>query len=268
MAALAVVTCFSFFVLANRARRLADDLWSQLGLAQTQANQNINNSFLYGAFYYGGAKNAKHILSGDRVAVVNGLVAYARKYSNSPEFKAAYKTYRDRRKPAEPVREPVTAESVRARERQRLENNLKTAEAGLTSTNPMIRNGAPGRVESIKKELAALDQPDNPTVKRRLDEAARTYESWMKQHQAALQKFEQQYPEDPKALLKKRLQEILDITSDVDYAAELKEAYGKKVFVNPVYEKKPDGWKLAFRAGKPATDAVRAAAQQWLRELP
>ena len=69
-------------------------------------------------------------------------------------------------------------------------------------------------------------------------------------------------------LLKKRLQEILDITADVDYAAELKDGYnGKKVFVNPAYEKKAAEWKLAYRAGKTTTDAVRAAAQQWLAEL-
>ena len=72
-------------------------------------------------------------------------------------------------------------------------------------------------------------------------------------------------------LIKKRLEEILNITADVDYAAELKETEWKgkkwKVFVNPAYEKKSKEWKLAFRAGKPVTDAVRAAAEKWLKEF-
>jgi hypothetical protein len=60
----------------------------------------------------------------------------------------------------------------------------------------------------------------------------------------------------------------LNKTADIDYAAELKDGYkGKKVFVNPTYERKPAEWKLAFRAGKAATDAIRAAAVQWLKEL-
>ena len=83
-----------------------------------------------------------------------------------------------------------------------------------------------------------------------------------------MQNFEMKYPEDPQVLLKKRLQEMIDITAAVDYTAELKEGYqGKKLFVNPDYEKKPAEWKLAFRAGKPATDAVRSAAQEWLKKL-
>ena len=63
------------------------------------------------------------------------------------------------------------------------------------------------------------------------------------------------------------LQEILDVTADVDYNAELKQGPKYKVFVNPVYEKKSKDWKLAYRAGKQAVDAVRAAAQKWLGEI-
>jgi len=40
------------------------------------------------------------------------------------------------------------------------------------------------------------------------------------------------------------------------------------MFVNPLYERKQKEWKLAFRAGKPATDAMRAFAQKWITELP
>ena len=64
---------------------------------------------------------------------------------------------------------------------------------------------------------------------------------------------------------------MLSITADVDYAAELKDAewQGKKwkVFVNPAYERKSKEWKLAYRVGKPVTDAVRTAAEKWLKEI-
>lgn len=267
-AALAICSV-CFIIMAMKTRKMADDVWKQLGLAIPDAHRNINNSFLQGRLYYFGAKNAKNVATSDRVAVVNQLIAYAQKYYGSTEFKTSYQNSRAKLKPAQPQELPaVTEEQIKAEEKQRLEQQLKVAEGNLNSPNSKIKNGAPTAIENIKKQLKALDEPNNPTIKRRLDNANRMNDAIRKQYSADIEKFEARYPEDPQVLLKRRLQEIIDITADVDYAAELKEGYqGKKIFVNPVYEKKPAEWKLAFRAGKPATDAVRAAAQEWLRKL-
>jgi hypothetical protein len=113
--------------------------WADL----TRRQLNIKNSILQGSLYYYGAKNAKNIIAGNRVAVVNEVVAYAKKYSSSPEFKASYKKYRDEMKPKPYEYVPATAEAIKAKERQRLEMNLKTAEEGLNSTNPKIKNVRP-----------------------------------------------------------------------------------------------------------------------------
>ena len=266
----ALAICFlCFFIVAMKTKQMADDIWKQLGLTLPDGQRNINNSFLQGRLYYFGAKNAKNVAIGDRVAVVNQLIAYAQKYYGSPEFKTAYQNSRAKMKPAEPEELPVpTEEQVKAEEKKRLEQQLKVAEENLNSPNSKIKNGAPTAIENIKKQLKALDEPNNPTIKRKLENTNRMNEAIRKQYSSDIQKFEAKYPEDPQILLKKRLQEIIDITADVDYAAELKEGYqGKKIFVNPTYEKKPAEWKLAFRAGKPATDAVRAAAQEWLKKL-
>jgi len=267
----AVISLFCFFAITVKTRTTAEDVWKQLGLPLPEANRNISNSVLQGSLYYYGAKNARNIIAGNRVAVVNDMVAYAKKYCQSAEFKASYKKYRDEAKPKLQEYVPESAEAIKTRERQRLEANLKTAEEGLNSTNPKIKNGAPLRIENIKKELAALDDPDNKTIQRYLDNEKRNAESVAKQNETQLKNFELKYPENPEMLIKKRLQEMLLVTADVDYGAELKEATwsGKKfnVFVNPVYERKSKEWKLAFRAGKPATDAVRAAAEKWLAEF-
>jgi hypothetical protein len=266
---LSVICSLWFFTIAMKAKQMADDVWKQLGLTLPDAHRNINNSFIQGRLYYFGAKNAKNIAQGDRVAVVNQLVAYTKKYARSQEFITAYKDFRAKMKPNEPEALPaVSIETIKEEERKRLEQALKVAEEGLNSPNPKIKNGAPTRIENIKKELKALDDPDNPTIKRKLTQANAMSNAVQQQHATAVQQFELKYPEDPQVLLKRRLQEILDLTADVDYDAELKEGYrGKKIFANPVYEKKPAEWKLAFRAGKQTTDAVRAAAQQWLNEF-
>lgn len=263
------ICVFCFFIVAMKTQHRVDDIWKQLGLPLPDAHRNINNSFLQGRLYYFGAKNAKNVAAGDRVAVVNQLIGYAQKYYSTTEFKTAYQDSRAKFKPAQPEELPVpTEEEVKAEEKKRLEQNLKIAEENLNSPNSKIKNSAPHAIENIKKQIQALDEPNNPTIKRRIDNANRMNEAIRKQYNADIQKFEARYPEDPQVLLKKRLQEIIDITADVDYSAELKEGYrGKKVFVNPVYEKKPAEWKLAYRAGKPATDAVRTAAQEWLKKL-
>ena len=265
--ALFLISLFSFFIVSWKTRKIADDLWQQLGLTQFEANKNINYSFLYGHFSYLGAKNAKNVAIGNRVAIINDLAAYAKKYSNSEEFKREYQNYRNNNKPAEPVAPQITPDMIRAEEKVRLEKAIKTAEAGANSPNEKIRNSVPLRLENLKKELSELEDPNNKKIKMRMDNATRSHEYATKTYNQALQKFEEKYPENPQLLIKRRLQEILNITADVDFNAELKDQNGLKLFVNPQYESKPLEWKHAFRAGKPATDAVRAIAQQWLQQL-
>ena len=270
---LSLIGFFCFFALAMKVNKTLEDIWKQLGLTEPEAQKNINNSFMQGRFYYIGAKNARNVVVGDRVAVVNQLVAYAKKYASSPEFIKYYQEYQNKRSetirrslPTKP--EQKTVESIKAEEKVLLEKRLVTAETYLKSENPNVKKSATVQVENIKKEMQALDDPNNPVVKRKLDLASRNYDYQLKVYNQAMQNFEAKYPSDPKPILMQRLQEILTITADIDYSAELKDGNnGNKVFVNSTYEKKSAEWKLAFRAGKAATDAVRAAAQQWLNEL-
>lgn len=267
----AIITLFCFFSIAIKVRKMADDVWKQLGLPLPEANMNIRNSMVNGTLYYYGAKNARAVAAGNRAAMVNEMFVYARKYTSSAEFKSNYQKYINGLKPKVYEYVPETAESIKARERQRLEASLKSAQDGLNSTNPKIKNGAPMRIENVKKEIAALNDPENKTIKRLIENEKKMHESVIKQNEDQLKKFEEKFPPDPQVMIKKRLEEILKITADVDYAAELKdiEWRGKKLrgFVKPEYERKSKEWKLAFRAGKPATDAVRAAAEKWLKEF-
>lgn len=260
----------SFVSICSAVVGLTDDVFKQLGCSPDVVNNTINWNFINGTFQYFG-KNLHDRPAAERIAIMNGLVSYARKYLTTSDFKAFYKRQRDMSKP-KPIPPPEeTAKIIRAREKERLERNLEAAEQSLQSTNPKLRNGAPMRIENIKKELAALDDPNNKIIKQKLDDLNARKAYIQSENEKNLKKWEARYPENTQVLLKQRLQEILDITADVDYSAELVERpyRGKtfQYFSNPEYEKKPAEWKLAFRAGKPLTDAVRAAAQQWLKEL-
>lgn len=263
-----LISIVCFFLLAMKVQKLTDDVWKQLGLNMPDGNKNILTSFKNGRFYYYGARNARNIVAGNRVAIVNELATHAKKYAASEDFKKEYQAYRASRKPAEYQKlEVPTVTEIKAQEKERIENAIKATEANANHPNSKVKNAVPYRLEALKKELTALEDPNNRVIKQKIDQATRYNEQIDKQYQQALQKYETDYPENPQLLIKKRLQDILAITSDVDYDAELKDAYNKKVFVNPLYERKPLEWKLAFRAGKPATDAVRAFAEQWLKQL-
>jgi hypothetical protein len=89
----------------------------------------------------------------------------------------------------------------------------------------------------------------------------------IRQRDEAMKALEKTYPADPRVLIAMRLRRYLDVTRDVDYAAQLVDKDKKKVFADATLEARPAEWKMSFRAGKPATDAARAFAQKWLNDL-
>jgi hypothetical protein len=89
----------------------------------------------------------------------------------------------------------------------------------------------------------------------------------MKGHQAALKKWETDYPKDPNVLVARRLKEFLALSASVDFQAETVKKGRMVKFVKPAYEEKSEDWKMCYRAGKEAVDAARAAATEWLKEL-
>jgi len=262
-----LVSLVSFLTLALKARKFADDVWTQLGITPKDGISNIHTSIQSGYLSYYGAKNAKDIAIGERTAVINQLVAQAKKYITSDEFKRRYENERKLRMPKEPQLFEISVDEIRAKEKQRIEQAIKQTEANANHPNPKVKNGVPKALENLNAELKTVDDPNNKNVQREIKQLESWNNAAVAQYKTQLQKLDADYPPNPQDMIKKRLQQILDVTADVDYSAELKEAGQFKVFANPLYEKKPKEWKLAFRAGKETTDAVRAIAQRWLLEI-
>ena len=251
---------------AWKTNKLADDLWKQLGITSTDGNAFIYHSVRNGNIgYY--VKNAKNIAQNDRIEIVNDLIVHARKYVASEDYKRRYENERKLRKPAEPQLIPINVEEIRASEKAIIEQQIKQTEANANHPNPKIKNGVPAALENLKKELKALDDPNSKRIQNRVKQDQAMNDAIMAKYKKDLQDIETILPPNPQDLIKKRLQEILDVTADVDFNAELKEVGKFKVFVNPLYEKKSKDWKLAFRGGKELTELVRASAKKWLQEI-
>jgi len=123
--------------------------------------------------------------------------------------------------------------------------------------------------ESIKQMQAQMDKmatdPEQKELMRQMVEMQRAENQ--NQYAEELKVWEENYPADPRLLIKKRIGDFLDMSADVDFSAKLVQSGSLKRFDNEEYEGKPSEWKLCFRAGKEATEAARAFTQSWLAEL-
>jgi hypothetical protein len=94
------------------------------------------------------------------------------------------------------------------------------------------------------------------------------HESQMSEYKTRLAKWEKDNPTAPTEMIKHWLNEFLNVSKDVDFKAVLIDGDGgKKLFAKTEYERKPDNWKMCFRAGKETVETGRAFAKQWVDEL-
>ncbi len=244
------------------------DVWQQLGVKQEDGNLDIYFS-LTGTLLEYKVKNAKNISQKDRIAIINQLVAYAKKYVSSPEFKKRYDNDRKMSIPVKPRLQKINVDSIKAVAKKEVEEEIKGTEAAANSPNSKVRNAVPYRLEALKKEMKAVEDGTSPRIQQKIKSMEQINQIYADAYKRDLEKLERKFPENPQDLIKRRLQDLLNLTAEVDYNAEtmVHPKTGWTVFVNPEYEHKSSDWKLAFRAGKETTDIVRAAAQKWLAEM-
>jgi len=246
--------------------RLGDDFLKQLGITKTSADEKITDGILGGYVNVYGVKNAKNIAFGNRKAVVLDLLAYTKQQINSAAFIKKYNELRDSYKPKEYV--PETPEQDRAASIARAKEAVAQSEKALSNAQPQYKKMFEETVKSAKENLKNEEDPNN----RHQVLYAKNYPSLAKQmkdnYAQQLADWEKKYPTNQLLYVKKRLQEFLDATKDVDYSAELTtKSNGKKYFVNPAYERKDSRWKMAFRAGKEVIDPAREFVQKWIEEI-
>ena len=70
-----------------------------------------------------------------------------------------------------------------------------------------------------------------------------------------------------RAVLKPKLNALVEEASSVDFAAQTVRQGDKLKFVNPAYERKSEVWKALYRAGKAPAAAAIEFARAWLKEL-
>lgn len=241
------------------------DVLAQLGITLDAAKEAIGSIITAGVYNPGlPAQAFKLMPPAARAQAATAGVAWLKTYVASPDFTRQYLQVRDAHKPEAPAYDATPEQELqRADEdqKQQLEESRK-AIAGLPAEQ---RKAMEEALKNAADLAAKANTPESRTMRL---EAIRTERAERaKDYDAALAKWKQEYPDDPKPVVARRLREFLQLSADVDFDARLKTQDGRSVFENPAYQAKSSQWKMCFRAGREATAAARAAVQAWLTEL-
>jgi hypothetical protein len=262
-----LLALLSFFLFSfNTSRRLADDVWTQLGLSKTQGLDKVKQSFFSGYLDHYGVRNAKNIAIGNRAAVAKDLLTYAKQYLSSDVFKKAYEQERQHTKPPVPDVKARSKEEIRAKEIADMEKGIKSTEETIKKMPEMEKALRPN-VDMFTKLLKEYKDPNNKTIEAMYQNELREDQERKRSYEERLARWEKEYPADAKQLIKMRLQKYLDLAATVDFNAELKQVGKKMKFVDPKYEGRNDNWKQIYRAGKEVYDVAKPFAESWIKEL-
>lgn len=240
---------------------------ARLGLDEDEARLNLLHAINNGYFVIGTAtaKIFKAAPPAVQKTLIDGMVAWAKSYTSSAEFKRAYAQARNDAKP-----DPLPAASDAATEAKReLEQQQKAVEDMKKAAASMPPDQRKMMEETIKQTMEAMKGMQNdPELKKAAAEMAQIgRQEDVERHTRDMAKWNEDYPENPNVLIARRLRQFLDVSADVDFNAKLERRGDKMKFVESRYEEKPAEWKMCYRAGRDAVAAARAVAQAWLKEL-
>ncbi|HEX7150366.1 MAG TPA: hypothetical protein VF618_02685 [Thermoanaerobaculia bacterium] len=238
----------------------AGDALSQLGVSVENAKRDAVWSLSSGQVSVGDAKRAfKAAAPAARATLVQGALTWVKAYTQTPEFAKAYAASREEAKPQAPEHTSVDAQIKAdiAGQKEYVAQLKKDLAAAAAYAKADYRESV-RQAEERLKEMQTADYREE--VKSNLEGSLEAYRDQMNT-------WNTDYPADPKVQLRKRIQEFLTESANVDFNAKLVQKGRKMQFANAAYEDKPGEWKMCFRAGKEATTAARTFAAQWYREL-
>jgi hypothetical protein len=243
-------------------------VFQKLGIPENVAKDCIWSSLSGKYLSYPDVSKLKAVAAGDRGTVVREIAAFAKHYTTTEEFKSQYSEYRNGRKP-NPPEPPKSMKELKQDQRESLQKSIRETEANMKQMSGDQQKMMKDVVKMLKDQLKSLDDPNNPMFSPDMDKMQKQgHEMAMASYKEQVAQWEKENPITPTQMIKAWLTEFLEVSRDVDFGATLIEGDGgRMLFAKTEYERKPETWKMCFRAGKSTVDAGRAAAQQWLGEL-
>lgn len=254
-----------FFLNSFTVHRIGDDFMKQLGITKTAADEKISSSILSGSLDAYGLKNVKNIVMGNRSLIAKDLLVYTKSYLASPAFAKEYQSLKENNKPKKDVIK--TPAEVKSEYIAAIKKMIADSEKALKTANSTMKPVFENTLAEGKKQLKDAESPDNKYISAYEKNYPQMVKDQDMRHENLLEDWETVFPADANQYIKRRLEEFLKVTSDIDFNAEVITKNGKRVFVNNAYENKDSRWKMAFRAGKEVVEPARAFVQEWVKEI-
>jgi hypothetical protein len=256
-----LVTTLAFYSF-NTDRRV-DDLLKELGIPAAHAKNYVWKSFIGESFSLPSNSNIENYPRNKQATAVQVIGAYIKDYLISADFAKQYQILREERKPALP-------KSVAERLKKELNNlylALKEAENACGKASTELKPIYDASIRKYKQSINALENDYDPQHAAQIQGIITQYDYDMSDYRFRLKQFEKKYPADVKLFIRNRLQDFLQLSSTVDFDADVKlESNGQK-FADPAYEERSQAWKYCFLAGRDATTAARKLAAKWIKEI-
>lgn len=249
---------------------------------------------------------AQRIPEGSRATTVRALGKTIRAYVESSVFKREWlqdlrTTYPyDEDYTAEGIaKKKQENEAEKAAMKSQMGAQLAAMDQGFSQMDPaMLKMAAQAQISQQEEELTSLEGSERTTQAQRVAslkkmlvlppaEFKKQYLASLKQQMQAKANESDTSPvldkgrlaeerkkkakfdahADFKPLLKKRLQDFINLSESVDFEARLIPMGRKQAFANPVYERKCAEWKFLYRLGKEPVTEAQLFAKQWLADL-
>lgn len=231
---------------------------SQYGFSNDRLSQHAFDALTNGFWVPQPTKELKALPVDARATAVTSLGKAVRAVVESQAFRERYKKYVTEQRAEKPKPKRSHADVLAEVKKQIAEQKAQT-DKSLAQMDPATRK----QVEESMK--SAYDAQLQMYQDKEMVETMETQRVLAEQ-----QSYDEslaRYPDDLNVKLRDVLKNFLTDTEGVDYSAKTAPKGDKLKFVNTAFESKSDLWKKAYRAGKPATDAARGFAREWLAAL-
>ena len=243
----------------------ANDVFQQMKFPKAEAGSAVVNAFVYGHVDYHRVRGVfKAAAPAARAAMTEQVLMWTKSYVSTPQFAQEYAKFRNESKP-EGSASAASIDQELAEQRAQRKAEMEQMKKDIAAMPAEYRAAAEAGYKAAVEASKEYDTPEFRKMERETLIAERQADASDSEERIA--EWERNWPADHRALVKRRLNEFLSATADVDYGAQLVNKGGKMRFANAAYEGKPNNWKLAYRAGKEPTEKARAFAKAWLAEL-
>lgn len=242
------------------------DILAKLGLEQASAKENIMASLASGSVYnYEAIEAFKSLPVSARATIVQAGLGWIKAYVETAEFKAAYREFRDGKKPETPAARPSADEALK-QQKADFEKQIAETRKSMAALDAETRKAMEAGIQQMRAQMDQMGKdPQQKELMSQMTEMGRQEDKQRFEEQ--LKSWNEQFPADHRLLIRKRINDFLAASADVDFSAKLLPRGDKMIFANDEYEQKSSEWKVCFRAGREATAAARAFAKSWLAEL-